>query len=70
MPVKQLRFAMDEKGVKALAATLVGKEMAYWEENRLRHGRVSRAEVKRDRYGNSYVETEMEAAGGLTASVQ
>ena len=44
--------------------------MAYWEENRLRHGRVSRAEVKRDRYGNSYVETEVEAAGGLTASVQ
>jgi hypothetical protein len=68
MPVKELRFALDEKGVKALAETLVGKEMSYWEENRLRHGRVSRAEVKRDRYGNSYVETEVVEAGSVTAA--
>ncbi len=68
MAIKELRFAMDEKGLKVLAATLVGQKMSYWEENTLHHGQVSRAEIKRDRYGNSYVETELEEVGGVTAA--
>ncbi len=64
MPTRDLRFALDEKGVRALAETLVGQAMSYWEDNRLFRGRVTRAEVKRDRYGNPYVEVELEEAGG------
>ena len=68
MAIKELRFAVDDKGLKALAATLVGQKMSYWEDNCLRHGQVSRAEVKRDRYGNGYVETELEEVGSVTAA--
>ncbi len=68
MPTRDLRFAMDEKGIKALAGTLVGQTMSYWEDNSLRRGRVTRAEVKRDRYGNPYVEADLEDAGGEAAS--
>ena len=71
MAIKEFRFAVDDKGLKALAATLVGQKMSYWEDNCLHHGRVSRVEVKRDRYGSSYVETELEEVGSVTApSVQ
>ena len=69
MPTRDLRFALDEKGVKALAGTLVGQTISYWEDNHLRHGRVSRAEVRRDRYGNPYVEAELEEVSGV-ASVE
>ncbi len=68
MPTRDLRFAMDEKGIKALAETLVGQTMSYWEDNHLRQGRVTRAEVKRDRYGNPYLEVDLEEAGGEPAS--
>jgi len=59
---------MDEKGIKALAETLVGQTMSYWEDNHLHRGRVSRAEVKRDRYGNPYVEADLEEAAGSAPS--
>ncbi len=69
MTTKDLRFALDEKGIKALAPTLAGQTMSYWEDNRLRRGRVIAAEVKRDRYGNPYIEVELEEAGGPAAAV-
>ncbi len=61
MPTKALRFAFDEKGIKAFAPTLVGQAMSYWEDDTtLLHGRVTAAEVKRDRYGNAYIEVEID----------
>ncbi len=63
MTVREMRFALDEKGLKALAETLVGQTMSYWEEERLLRGKVTRAEIKRDRYGNPYIEAELEEAG-------
>ena len=69
MPIRDLRFALDGEGVKALAPTLVDQTISYWEDNRLCHGRVSRAEVKRDRYGNPYVEVELEEAGSPPAAL-
>jgi len=55
-----LRFPFDEKGLKAMVGRLPGTEMSYWEGDSLRRGRVTAAEVKRDRYGNPYVEVELE----------
>jgi hypothetical protein len=61
MPTRELRFAFDEKGIKTFAPTLVGQTMTYWEnDRRLTRGRVTAAEVKRDRYGNPYIEVEIE----------
>lgn len=61
MATKELRFAVDEKGYKTLAPTLVGQRMSYWDrDNRLMHGKVSAAEVMRDRYGNPYIEVTVE----------
>lgn len=60
MVVREMRFALDEKGLKALAERLVGQTMTYWEDERLLRGKVVRAEIKRDRYGNPYVEAELE----------
>ena len=61
MPTLDLRFAFDEKGIKNFAPSLVGQVMSYWEDDtRLTRGRVTAAEVKRDRYGNPYVEVELE----------
>jgi len=61
MPTKELRFAFDEKGIKAFAPTLVGQAMSYWEnDTTLCHGRVTAAEVKRDRYGSPYIEVEID----------
>lgn len=59
MVTKELRFATDEKGYKALAPTLVGKVMSYWEHRQLRRGRVTAVEVLRDRYGNPYIQVEL-----------
>ncbi len=60
MATKDLRFAMDEKGIKVLAPTLVGQMMSYWDsDRRLMRGRVTAAEVMRDRYGNPYVRVEI-----------
>jgi hypothetical protein len=61
MPKRDLRFAFDEKGIKAFAPSLVGQVMSYWEDDtRLLRGRVTAAEVMRDRYGNPYVQVEIE----------
>jgi len=69
MPKKDLRFPLDEKAIKTLADSLVGQTISYWEDNRLLRGRVARAEVKRDRYGNPYVEVEF-AEIGVPASAE
>ena len=64
MPTRDLRFAFDEKGIKSFAPSLVGQMMSYWEDDtHLLRGRVTAAEVKRDRYGNPYIEVEIEGAG-------
>jgi hypothetical protein len=61
MPTRELRFAFDEKGIKNFAPSLVGQTMTYWEDDRrLVRGRVTASEVKRDRYGNPYIEVEIE----------
>ncbi len=58
---KELRFAMDEKGMKVLAPTLVGQTISYWEGDKdLKHGLVKAADVLRDRYGNPFIEVELE----------
>ncbi len=58
---KELRFAMDEKGMKVLAPTLVGQTISYWEgDTDLKHGLVKAADVLRDRYGNPFIEVEVE----------
>jgi hypothetical protein len=57
MATKELRFAVDEKGYKTLAPTLIGQTMSYWSrDNQLLHGKVTAAEVMRDRYGNPFIE--------------
>jgi len=43
-----------------MVATLPGTVMSYWEGDSLLRGRVTAAEVKRDRYGKPYVEVELE----------
>lgn len=60
MVTKALNFALDEKGLKALAPTLVGQTISYWDDNHLRRGKVTAADVARDRYGNPYIEAEIE----------
>jgi hypothetical protein len=61
MATRDLRFAFDEKGIKTLAPTLVGQRMSYWDDDRtLRSGRVTAAEVQRDRYGNPFIQVEIE----------
>jgi hypothetical protein len=57
---RDLRFPFDEKGYKTMVDKLPGTEMSYWEGDSLLRGRVTAAEVKRDRYGNPYVEVELE----------
>ena len=58
---KSFRFAMDEKGMKTLAPTLVGQTISYWDNDRqLKHGLVKFADVARDRYGNAFIEVELE----------
>ena len=61
MVIRDLRFPFDEKGYKMMVDKLPGTEMSYWEGDSLLRGRVTAAEVKRDRYGNPYVEVELEA---------
>ncbi len=43
-----------------MAGDLPGKVISYWEGDSLLRGRVTAAEVKRDNYGNLYVEVELE----------
>jgi hypothetical protein len=63
---RDLRFALDTKELKAMVGRLPGTVMSYWEGDSLLRGRVTAAEVKRDRYGKPYVEVELEevAASG------
>lgn len=66
---KELRFAMDEKGMKVLAPTLVGQTISYWDNDReLKHGLVKVADVVRDHYGNPIIEVELEESAGATVS--
>lgn len=61
MVTKELRFAMDEKGLKTLAPTLIGQTISYWEDHRtLKQGIVRSADVVRDRYGSPFIETELD----------
>ena len=60
MVTRDVRFPFDEKGYKTMVDKLPGTEMSYWEGDSLLRGRVTAAEVKRDRYGNPYVEVELE----------
>jgi hypothetical protein len=62
---------MDEKGMKLLAPTLPGKTISYWDNDReLKHGLVKNADVVRDRYGNPFIEVELEegVAGATPAA--
>ena len=62
---KDLRFAMDEKGLKGLAPTLTGQRISYWDNDReLKHGIVRAAEVARDRYGNPFIEVTLDEETG------
>lgn len=70
MATKELRFAVDEKGYKALAPTLIGQTMSYWSrDNQLLHGKVTAAEVMRDRYGNPFIEVTIDE-GSATAAAE
>jgi hypothetical protein len=61
MVTKELRFAVDEKGHKALAATLIGQPMSYWDrDNHLHPGKVTAAEVIRGTYGKPSIEVTIE----------
>jgi hypothetical protein len=55
-----MRFASDRKSMKAMAGKLPGTIISYWEGDSLLQGRVTAAEIKRDRYGNPFVEVELE----------
>ena len=67
---KDLRFALDEKGLKVFAPTLLGKTISYWDNDReLKHGVVKAADLARDRYGNPYIEVQLdELAPGASAN--
>ncbi len=60
MATRDLRFALDAKALKAMVGRLPGTVMSYWEGDSLLRGRVTAAEIKRDRYGKPYVEVELE----------
>ena len=60
MATRDLRFAADEKSIKNLAPQLVGRAMSFWEDNQLKRGRVTAAEVARDRYGNPFIQVEIQ----------
>ena len=62
---KDLRFALDEKQMKEFGPTLIGKEISYWDNDRqLKHGVVKDAVMLRDRYGNPYIEAQLEEKSG------
>ncbi len=54
------RFPADEKGLRAIVEKLIGQPVSFWEDNYLIKGRIVAAEIKRDRYGNPYVEADVE----------
>ena len=64
---KELRFALDEKQMKEFGPTLIGKEISYWDNDRqLKHGVVKEAVMLRDRYGNPFIEVQMEEAASAS----
>ncbi len=68
MVTKALRFAVDEKGYKTLAPTLVGQQMSYWDrDNHLFHGKVTDDEVARDRYGKPFIQVTIEEAAASSS---
>ncbi len=69
MVTKELRFALDEKGLKTFAPTLVGQTISYWDSDReLKKGVVKNADVARDRYGNPFIEVELDEVSGAPAA--
>ena len=60
MATRDLRFPFDEKGLKGMVEKLPGTVVSYWDGDSLLRGRVTAAEMKRDRYGNPYVQVELE----------
>ncbi len=68
MATRDLRFPFDEKGLKGMVGRLPGTEMSYWEGDSLLRGRVTAAEIKRDRYGKPYVEVELEEVSADSGS--
>jgi len=70
MPSKELRFALDEKGLKALAPTLIGQTISYWEDDKtLSKGVVSAADIERDRYGNPFIRVDIAPPGAAVKPV-
>jgi hypothetical protein len=62
---KELRFALDEKQMKEFGPKLIGKEISYWDNDRqLKHGVVKEAVMLRDRYGNPFLEVQLEEKAG------
>jgi len=60
LATRDLRFPFDEKGLKGMVEKLPGTVVSYWDGDSLLRGRVTAAEMKRDRYGNPYVQVELE----------
>lgn len=61
MVTKELRFSADEKGLKNVAASLVGQVITYWENDiTTARGRVTSAIVIRDHYGSPLLEVELD----------
>lgn len=58
---KDMRFAMDEKGLKSLTPTLIGQTISYWDTGRrLKHGVVKAADLARDNYGSPFIRVQIE----------
>lgn len=60
MATQEMRFAVDGRDLKVMVGKLPGTVVSYWEGGSLLRRRVTAAEVKRGRYGEPYVEVELE----------
>jgi len=60
MAKRAFRFPADEKSLRNIVEKVIGQQVHYWDDGRLVRARVVAAEIKRDRYGNPYVEAEVE----------
>ncbi len=65
MPRRAFRFPADEKSLHNIVQKVIGQEITYWDDGRLVRARVLAAEIRRDRYGNPYVEAEVEELASL-----
>jgi len=68
MTTRDVKYPFDEKGLKGMVGRLPGTEMSYWEGDSLLRGRITAAEIKRDRYGKPYVEVELEELSAASRS--